>query len=315
MKRARAFAPASIGNVSIGFDILGMAISGVGDEAIVSVTDEPGVRIEAIQGVVQDLPASPEKNTAGAALLALKDRANFKKGFSISLKKGIPLGSGMGGSAASAVAAVVAANSLLKKKLSKEILFECAIEGERVASGAAHPDNVAPCLYGGLTLASLDFWDFGDFNRQVVELPVPSRIFWILIHPEILVETKVARGILSSQVGLQNYVQQTARLASFVSGLFRKDLQLIRQGFLDSIIEPQREHLIPGFQKIKNEIRNQKGVLGFSISGSGPSLFAWTESRAAAVRVGAQVKRDFESRGVPCQVYLGRGAARGAHVL
>lgn len=312
---AVAFAPASIGNVSIGFDILGMAIAGVGDTVEVRPRTDRQVIIECIKGregidsTVRDLPLVANKNTAGAALLALQKGEKLSFGFDVSIHKGIPLGSGMGGSAASAVAAVVAASSLLRKKIPMERQLFYALEGEKMASGAAHPDNVAPCLYGGLTLASL------SFHETVVKLPFPRSVGWMLVHPEVKVETKYARGILGQEVSLSGFVQQSAHLASFIAGLYKKDLAMLRQGFQDIIIEAQRAHLIPGFSEIKKKVLAKKGVLGFSISGSGPSVFALVESKATAQSVAKMVQKEFAGLGIHSQLYFGLGPSPGARIL
>ncbi len=305
-ERAAAFAPATIGNVSIGFDTLGMAINGVGDIVELKKRADRQVVIEKIEGPVGNLPISAEKNTAGAALLALQEGEKLKFGFDVLIRKGIPLGSGMGGSAASAVAAVVAASSMLNRNPKFEKQFSYALEGEKLASGAAHPDNVAPCLKGGITLASL------NFREPVVSLPFPKQVAWVLVHPDIKVETKQARGILEKAVSLEKYVHQSANLASFIAGLYKKDLVLIKQGFTDLIIEPQRAHLIPGFSEIKAKVMSDKGVLGFSISGSGPSVFALTESLTVAKRLAKIVQSDFRAFHLKSQAYLGVGAARAA---
>lgn len=304
-----AFAPASIGNVSIGFDILGMAISGAGDQIKLTIRKEKGIIFKSIDGVVNDLPVNPEKNTASAALLSLIHGEKLKHGFEIELLKGIPMGSGMGGSAASAVAAVVAAAGLTKNKIPKEVLFEYALEGEKIASGAAHPDNVAPCLYGGLTLASL------NFKNPVITLPVPKNIYWALVHPDIELKTHFARSILKKEVPLAIMVEQTAHLASFIAGLYNKDLTLIRQGFNDLIIEPQRSQFIPAFDKIKKLVLKNKKSIGFSISGSGPSVFMWTEDLAEAKKMGILVQKEFKNQKVNSQLYFGNGNTKGAHLI
>lgn len=310
--QATAFAPATIGNVSVGFDILGMAIQGVGDEVQVSLREDSQIIIHSITGNEEDvthLPLMPEKNTAGAALIALQAGEQLKFGFDVIIHKGIPMGSGMGGSAASAVGAVVAASHLLKKEISNKQKLFYALEGEKVASGAAHPDNVAPCLLGGITLASL------DFTEPMVSLPVPKTMGWALVHPNLKIETKQARAILNPQVSLETFVKQTANLALFLAGLYKKDFQFIQQGFEDLIIEPQRARLIPGFDKIKKQVLSQKGVLGFSLSGSGPSVFALTLNLAAAKKVSQLLKKEFQKLNLESQSYYGSGPCLGAKIL
>jgi homoserine kinase len=309
-----AFAPATIGNVSIGFDVLGMAIGGVGDQVALQKRSDSQIKIVEIHGeqdlqaMVLDLPKQTQQNTAGAALLALQAGEKLKTGFDVFIHKGIPLGSGMGGSAASAVAAVVAASALLKKKLTPDQQFRYALEGEKIASGAAHPDNVAPCIHGGLTLSSL------EFDPPMIRLPFPKSLAWVLVHPNVKVETKIARKILKEVVPLSQFVGQTARLSAFITGVHKRDFALIQQGFTDLIIEPQRAHLIPGFEEIKAKVLTQKGVLGFSISGSGPSVFALAQSQRQAEIVARLVVKEFALRGLETQSYVGVGPAPGARL-
>lgn len=308
---ASAFAPATIGNVSVGFDILGMAIKGVGDQVTLVKRPDSQIIIQSIRGCVDEtiIPKAAEKNTATMALLSMQAGEKLKFGFDVYITKGIPLGSGMGGSAASAVAAVVAAQTFLKKKLNFEKQFFYALDGEKMASGAAHPDNVAPCLKGGLTLSSL------AWNKPVIEVPFMKSMGWALIHPHITVETKQARKILSPTISVESWVAQSARLGSFISGFYKKDLALIKQGFADTIIEPQRAHLIPGFEEIKRKFSTLNQVLGFSISGSGPSVFILTTSLNAAQRVARQILKAFNDQGIQAEAYYGAGAAPGAQII
>lgn len=310
--QATAFAPATIGNVGIGFDILGMAIQGAGDEVQVSLRKDMQIIIHSITGreeEISPLPLVSEQNTAGAALLALQKGEQLKCGFDVAIHKGIPMGSGMGGSAASAVAAVVAANALLKKPLTDKQKLFYALEGEKVASGAAHPDNVAPCLLGGMTLASL------HFKEPMQSLPFPKTMGWVLVHPNLKIETKQARAILSSQVALNQHVKQSANLAAFLAGLYKKDFQLIQQGLDDIIIEPQRAALIPGFNVIKKQVLSHQGVLGFSLSGSGPSVFALTLNLASAQKVSQLIKAEFQKINLEAESYYGAGPCSGAQIL
>jgi len=310
-KSVTAWAPATIGNVAVGFDILGMAIEGVGDQIRLTPRRDRKIMIQSITGVLtsSELPLDAEKNTAGAALIALQEGEGLKVGFDVHIHKGIPLGSGMGGSAASAVAAVIAAQKWLSKKLSVKQKLFYALEGERVASGAAHPDNVAPCLMGGLVLASL------KFGEPIVELPFPSMMGWMLVHPNIKVETKLARSILKPQIDLSMHVEQSSYLSCFLSGLYKNDLSLIQQGFQDILIEPQRAALIPNFERIKKQALALKGVLGFSISGSGPSLFSLTRNKLVAKKLAHQVQQEFLRNGIESQIYYGQGGSPGARIM
>lgn len=276
--QATAFAPASIGNVAVGFDVLGHSFQAIGDRVTARRSSEPGVRILSITGTVADLPLEPEKNTAGMAVLGMVRDLQLDFGIELSIEKGIPLGSGLGGSAASAVAAVVAANALLPNSLTKLQLLKFAMQGEAVASGAVHVDNIAPSLYGGLVLT------VGIDNPNVKQIPVPAEVRCVLVHPHMMVPTRDARRILGHAVPLSDVIWQSANLAGFLTGCFTGDLGLIGESLEDVVIEPQRKVLIPGFDAVKDGAR-RNGALGCSISGAGPTIFAWCEERnAVAIR-------------------------------
>jgi len=291
-KRATAFAPASVGNVAIGFDILGFAVTALGDRVTVTRRLDRAITISAIRGVQADLPAEPERNTAGRALLAMHAALGLDFGLDMQIEKGIPLGSGLGGSAASAVGAVVAANALLETPRSKLELLKFAMEGEAVASGSLHVDNIAPSLYGGLVLT------VGIDHPRVKQIPVPSGVRAVIVHPHMFLSTKQARAILRRSVDLSDFVWQTANLAGFISGCYTDDLDMIRASFEDVVIEPQRQALIPGFADVRHAAM-QAGALGCSISGAGPAMFAWAlEPRAEVVRDamrGELMRRQIES--------------------
>ncbi len=320
--RSSAFAPASIGNVGVGFDILGLAIDGVGDTVeLIANTESRAMTIsfsDPAVGFSNDaIPVDAKGNTAGAALLTLQDDLKLPIGFDVRIRKGIPLGSGMGGSAASAVAAVVAAAKILQilpkrlrpakvAKLSLEQLFGYALEGERLGAGAAHPDNVAPCLYGGLTLSS------PLFTEPVKTLPLPKGLCCTLVHPDVRVDTKTARQILRPNVTLQTYVHQSALVAGFVLGCSTRDFELIGESLRDLVIEPQRQHLIPAFENTKRAAYSVHGCLGFSISGSGPSVFALSRSFTAAKGVAKEIQAQFKLAGLDSQAYISRLPAKGA---
>jgi homoserine kinase len=273
-----AFAPATVANVGIGFDILGHAVDAVGDRVRIRRIEQSEVRIRSITGVAGDLPVVPAQNTAGRAVQALHTALGLNFGFELEIEKGIPLGSGMGGSAASAVAAVVAANALLQAPVPQLQLLKFAMEGEIVASGAAHIDNIAPCLFGGLTLT------VGIDNPRVKQIPVPRGLRCVLVHPHMYLGTREARAILNSNVSRSDFVWQSANLAGFISGCYSNDLDMIRDSFNDVIIEPQRHSLIPGFKDVQRAAMSA-GALGCSISGAGPAIFAWSEfQHAEAVR-------------------------------
>jgi homoserine kinase len=289
-----AFAPATVANVGIGFDILGHTVQAVGDRVRLERIAEPVVRIRAVTGVAGDLPVDPMRNTAGRAVQAMHGALGLPFGFELSIDKGIPLASGMGGSAASAVAAVVAANAMIEEPLSLLRLLKFAMEGEIVASGSAHVDNIAPCLFGGLVLT------VGIDHPRVKQIPVPSSVRCVLVHPHMHLGTREARAVLKSDVTRSDFVWQTANLAGFISGCYSNDLDMIRDSFNDVIIEPQRQILIPGFKDVQSGAMSA-GALGCSISGAGPSVFAWAEIacaesvRAAMVAAFARHSLDTDS--------------------
>jgi homoserine kinase len=306
-RRATAFAPASVGNVAIGFDILGFCVDAIGDRVTIERSSEPGVRIVRATGVVGDLPLQPQKNTAGRALLALNVAVRPDFGFDMSIEKGIPLGSGLGGSAASAVGAVVAANALLARPLAKIELLKFAMQGEAVASGSLHVDNIAPSLFGGLVLT------VGIDNPRVKQIPVPKGLSAVIVHPHMFLSTKQARAILKREVAMSDFVWQTANLAGFISGCYTDDLPLIAEGLNDVVIEPQRKQLIPGFTAVRAAAMTA-GALGCSISGAGPSMFAWVEDRVAAA-VRQAMASEFARHGVETDHWVTKIESEGARVV
>ncbi|MBI3556922.1 MAG: homoserine kinase [Deltaproteobacteria bacterium] len=308
-KSATAFAPATVANVAVGFDILGHAIEGAGDE--VTVTRLPGkarVVVGEVTGIAGTLPTDPRRNTATAGLLAfIKDhKPDF--GFEVSIRKGIAMGSGMGGSAASAVGGLVAANALLHSPLPKEALFHYALIGEKAASASIHGDNVAPCLFGGLCLIrSVD-------PPDLVAIPVSPKILCVLVHPHLEINTRRARAILKPDVKLASHVRQSSNLAGFLTGCIGRDIELIRRSLEDVVIEPQRKKLIPGFEQAKR-LALKNGALGFSISGSGPSVFAWVDSPLIARRVRDEVLRAFKRAGLGAEAWISPITLNGARVI
>ncbi len=304
----RAFAPASVGNIGVGFDLLGHVIDGPRDIATVRRIDEDAVRIEAIGGEVagaSDIPLEAERNTAGQALIALRRALGLRHGFALSLEKGIPLGSGLGGSAASCVAALVAANALLDAPLPREALYDFALEGESVSSGSRHGDNVAPMLLGGVVMATA---------TRMIALPVPEALHAVVVHPDQVLETRRSRAVLAEPYALHDVVEHSANLAQFVTGLLRGDLQLIRDGLRDVLVEPRRAPLIPGFAAVKAAALDH-GALGASISGGGPSVFAWFASRADAEAAAPAMRSGFVDAGFDARAYVSKVAAPGAEVL
>lgn len=265
---ATASAPASIGNVCVGFDILGQAFDAARDVVTVVRDEKPGVRLMQVSGLVSSLPGDPKSNTALAAAEAVLNAAGAKCGVRLSIKKGVPLSAGMGGSASSAVAAAAATNALLGSPFSFEQLLPFALEGERAASDPPPWDNVIASLLGGLVLVARE-------DPLVVErLSAPKDVVAILLHPNTTIETRMARSILAEQVPMNVAVEHSRRVAAFVAGCASGDLGLIRAGFEDLLVEPQRQHLLPALAQVKTAAL-QAGALGCSFSGSGPSVFAW----------------------------------------
>ena len=304
--RAVAFAPASVGNVGVGFDVLGYSAAFAGDRVTAERTASRGVRIAAIRGVVTDLPLDAERNTAGMAVTAMAEALGLDFGFALTIEKGIPLGSGLGGSAASAVAAVVAANALLEAPVDNLRLLKFAMRGEEVASGTAHIDNIAPSLYGGLVLS------VGIDHPHIKQIPVPSNIRSVLVRPHRVLETRDARAMLDRTVTLSDVIWQQANLAGVVAGCFTSHLALIAASLEDVLIEPQRKRLIPGFQDVKDAAMAH-GALGCSISGAGPAMFAWVEEgRAEEVR--ASMVESFRVQGISSDAWVTRIEAVGARV-
>lgn len=294
MNSATAFSPASIGNVAVGFDILGQSIAGIGDHATVQRIDEPLVRIDTIRGCVTHLPMEAMRNTAGRALMAMREALNLPFGFAIELDKGIALGSGMGGSAASCVAALVAANALLDRPLSAEELYSFALDGESVSSGSRHGDNVGPMLLGGLVLAA---------HGHLLRIVVPKEWHSVVVHPNAVLETRRAREALQGTYALGDFVEQSANLALVLSGCHRGDAELVRAGLADVLVEPRRAPLIRGFHAVK-QAALEYDAMGASISGAGPSVFAWFENRASAERAAAAMCSAFEQAGFEADAFL-----------
>ena len=293
---SRAFAPASVGNIGVGFDLLGHSIEGPRDIASVRRIDEPVVRITAISGApgADMLPLAAERNTAGRALQSMREACALPHGFELSIEKGIALGSGLGGSAASSVAAVVAANALLDTPLPRDALYAFALDGESVSSGSRHGDNVAPMLLGGVVMAT---------PTRMIPLPVPDWLHCVVVHPDQILETRRARAVLAEPYPLSLVVEQSTHLALFLTGLHRGDAALIRDGLHDLLVEPRRAPLIPGFARVKAAALDL-GALGASISGGGPSVFAWFASRQEAEAAAPAMRTGFTDHGVNARAYV-----------
>lgn len=308
MKTIHAFAPATVANVSCGFDVFGFAVEEPGDEVVLTFTESPGVRIRKIEGDGGRLPLEPEKNTAGVAVLALLKAIKSEQGVEIVLKKNLPLGSGMGSSAASSVAALVAINHLLGEPFLKKDLLPFAMEAERIACGSAHADNVAPSLLGGFVLIR------GYDPLDVVSIPTPENLYCTLIHPHLELNTQDSRKVLRVNITLKDAVTQWGNIAGLVAGLMKPDYGLISRSLRDVIAEPVRSVLIPGFDIIKQKAV-EMGALGSGISGSGPTIFALSTEEQTARLVGKVIAGEFEKFRLNSEVFVSRINPLGARIL
>lgn len=302
-----AFAPAGVGNVAVGFDILGHPLEGMGDRVSVGLSDDPGIRIVSISGVVTDLPREPEANTATAGLRLMRDELELSGGFEVSIHKGVPMGSGLAGSAASAVAGVVAADRLLGNVLSDAQRYRYALAGETVASGSSQADNVAACLNGGLTLVDA-------VGCGVRRIPVPDSLRCVVAHPDLVLETRAAREVLDAPFPLETCVRYSANLASFLTGCFTGDLDLIAAALQDVLVEPRRAGLVPGFERVKQSALDS-GALGCSLSGSGPAVFAWCAEPSVALACADAMVSAFGEAGYDARPLISPVNAPGAQVL
>ncbi len=309
LQEVRVFAPATVANVACGFDVLGLAIEQPGDEVVARLSSRPGLRIAAVTGDGGRLPLEPERNTAGVAALALLRRLGREsEGVELEIHKRMPFGSGLGSSAASAVGGAFAVNRLLGEPFPRVGLLPFAVEGEAAADGAWHADNVAPCLLGGITLIR------SNVELDVAPVPIPSRLWVTVVHPDIVILTKEAREILPREVPLGTATRQTGNLGGLLCGLHASDYRLIGRSLQDLIAEPHRARLIPAFSAARDAALSA-GALGFSISGAGPSVFALCEGEIAARRVAEAVAAAFAAIPLKATPYVSPVNPRGVHVL
>lgn len=306
LDRVEIFCPATVANVSCGFDVLGLALAEVGDKMVIEKSHQKGVRIRKIVG--QDLPLDPHKNVAGVAVLSLLDHLNSDAGFDIEIYKNIKPGSGIGSSAASSTGAVYGVNKLLGEPLTRKQLITHAMKGEELASGVGHADNVAPALLGGFTLvrsyAPLD----------VLKIHTPAFLFVTVIHPQIEVKTADARNILKRSIPLKKAIQQWGNLAGLITGLHTEDYDLIGRSLEDVIVEPMRSLLIPAFDEAKkNSI--EAGALGAGISGSGPSIYAISKGKNTAEKVAVAMQKTYAKTGIAYDIHVAPIDSEGVRVL
>ncbi|SEM86693.1 homoserine kinase [bacterium A37T11] len=303
------FAPATVANVVCGFDILGFALDEPGDEVIMQRTQESGVRIASITGDDGRLPLDPAKNTVSACVQHLLTHLGMENiGVSITLHKHMPIGSGMGSSAASTVAGLFAINELLGTPLSRAQLLPFAIKGEELACGHGHADNVAPALLGGFTLIR------SYEPLDVISLPVPTELHCSVVFPHVDVPTREARRMIRNKVELKDAVVQWGNIAGLVSGLYTSDYALIGRSMEDVLIEPTRAILIPEFYALR-QLAMQAGALSFGISGSGPSVFAFTRSRELATQITSRIQEHLDKAGIGSNGYVSGVNATGPKKL
>ena len=297
MNEIKLFSPATVANVSCGFDVLGFCLDSIGDEMVVRKTEEKGIRITKIEGY--DLPFEVEKNVAGVSALAMYEAANPDCGFEIEIYKHIKPGSGVGSSSASAVGSVYGMNVLLGNPYSKTELTAFAMKGEAVASQSEHADNIAPALFGGFTLVK-------SLNPlEILQIPTPPDLFAVVIHPQIEIKTADARKILPKTIALKNAITQWSNVGSFVHGLHTNDYNLISRSLKDVVVEPFRSQLIPGFEEIKNTAL-KNGALGTGISGSGPSVFSLCKTESNAKEIEKAIRQTYQNQNIPFEIYVSK---------
>lgn len=308
-KSIKAFAPATVANVACGFDVLGFSVEQPGDEVELTLVDKPGIVIKSITGDEGKLPLEAEKNTVSLVINEyLNHIGKTDLGLEITLHKKMPLKSGLGSSAASSVVGVYALNKLLGEPLEQKDLLPFAMQGELLACGSAHADNVAPALLGGFVLVR------SYEPLEVIQLPTPKKLWCTLIHPQIDVKTKDARAILRKDVQLKKAVTQWGNLAGFISGLYTENYGLIGRSLKDVIVEPIRSLLIPGFQEAKQAALDN-GALGCSISGSGPSIFALSENEETAQKIAEVMKDVYNKLNVENEVYISKVSEQGPKII
>ncbi len=303
------FAPASVSNVACGFDVLGFALAQPGDTVTARADAAPGVRIASITGDGGRLPLDPARNTAGRAAAAVLARAAHRGGVVLDVAKGLPLASGIGSSAASAVAAAVATNEVIGRPLDRLALLACAMEGEIAAAGSAHPDNAAPSLFGGFVLAR------GAHPPEIVHLPVPEALAYVVLHPHMEVETGLARALLGDTVPLKSAIVQWSNLGAFVASLYTCDFALMSRALVDVIAEPRRAALVPGFADVQHAALDA-GALGCTLSGAGPSMFALCLGTYVAAKVGDRMRAALRRAAqLDADLFVGTVAQTGARVV
>lgn len=306
MEELKIFAPATVANLSCGFDVLGCCLENVGDEMIIRKNELNTIRITKILG--QELPMETEMNVAGVSAIALLQQLKSSQGFDIEITKNIKAGSGIGSSAASSAGVVFAINKLLDEPFTPHQLIPFAMEGERLASGNPHADNVAPALLGGFTLVK------SYEPLEVLSLPSLSELRVVVLHPLIELKTKDSRAVIRQQVSLKSAISQWGNLGALVSALYEKDYDLLGRSLVDEIVEPVRSILIPFFHELK-QIALEKGALGFGISGSGPSVYAMCRGEESAEKVKAAFQEFYQQKQVDFDLHLSKINTTGVKII
>jgi len=308
MKSVKAFAPATVANVCCGFDILGFAVDAPGDEVKVTLRNDSEIIVKSILGDSGKLPYEADKNTASVAIISFLKKIESNQGVDIELIKNLPLGSGMGSSAASGVAALIAINHLMGNPLTRDQLVPHAMEAERIACGAAHADNVAPSLLGGFVLVR-------DYNPlDIIKIEAVENLYCTLVHPHLELKTEDSRKVLRHSVTLKDAITQSGNIAGLMIGLLKSDYPLISRSLKDVIAEPMRSVFIPGFSNMR-QIAMDAGALGFGISGSGPTVFSLSENEAQARQAGEAIQSEFLRHQLNTDLYVSKVNQEGAKVL
>ncbi len=302
----KLFCPATIANLSCGFDVIGLCLDGIGDEMIIRKSSVKGIRITKIEGA--DLPLETEKNVAGVAGLALLNVLQLDYGFEIEIYKKIKAGSGIGSSSASAAGAVFGINELIGSPFSRKDLVQFAMQGEVLASGSAHADNVAPALCGGFTIVR------SSNPLDIIRIESPSELYATVIHPQIELKTSEMRAVLQPMVSLKSSITQWGNVAGLVAGLYTSDYNLIGRSLHDDIVEPLRGKFIPHFDQVKQAALNN-GALGSGISGSGPSIFALSKGIDNARKVAEAMREIFDGTEIPYEIHVSKINSEGVKII
>ncbi|HQK40961.1 MAG TPA: homoserine kinase [Flavobacterium alvei] len=306
MNEIKLFCPATIANLSCGFDVLGLCLATAGDEMIIRKSNIKGVRITKIVGA--NLPMETENNVSGVAALAMLEEVKTEFGFEIEIYKNIKAGSGIGSSAASSAGAVFGINELLGRPFTRKELVKFAMQGEKLASGNAHADNVAPCLLGGFTLVR------SSNPLDIIKIDSPSELYATVVHPQIELKTSDARSVLKQTVSLKSAITQWGNVGGLVAGLYTNDYELIGRSLHDEIIEPIRSMLIPGFDLIK-KTAYENGALGSGISGSGPSIFALSKGKETADKIAKAMSKVYDEINLPYEIHVSKVNSEGVSII